>query len=73
MLMKEKKIEHANSIVRNASFICDQLGVSVINEFSLLLRTNEEESNIIKCNYCDFEASSIHSLNAHVGRKHKKQ
>ena len=81
--MKDGKIEQANGVVRDASFICNHLGKSVITEFAMLLQDTANEvkefkelvsSKIINCPHpnCSFQAFSIHSLNAHVGRKHKK-
>lgn len=78
LLLKEGKIEQANSIVRDASFICNHLGRNVITEFAMLLKqeTNEfrqaVDANRLKCPYCEWSTVlGKMSLNAHVGRKHK--
>ena len=78
LLLKEGKIEQANSIVRDASFICNHLGRNVITEFAMLLKqeTGEfrqaVEQNYLKCPHCDWSTVlGKMSLNAHVGRKHK--
>ena len=78
LLSKEGKIEQANAIVRDASFVCNHLGRNVITEFAMLLKQETSEfrqvveANHLKCPYCDWSTVlGKMSLNAHVGRKHK--
>ena len=79
LLSKEDKIEQANSIVRDASFVCNHLNRNVITEFAMLLKQETSElrqvveANHLKCPHCDWSTVlGKMSLNAHVGRKHKK-
>jgi hypothetical protein len=80
------EIEMANSTVRNASFICNQLGINVIDAFTSLTMVAEStasivkdlretvEKNRVKCPHCAFTTVlGVQSMRAHIGRMHSEK